>query len=564
MTGVLLAGRYRLEEVLGRGGMGVVWRAVDERIGRQVALKMLPSAYSAPGAQERLASEAVALGRIWDPRVVAVLDYGQHSDGTVFVVMELVSGRTLDEAAVGAPVPVILDWAAQICRALEVTHAAGLLHRDIKPGNVMVTPAGSVKLLDFGIAHFVRETDREPRLTADGQAMGTPAYMAPEQLGTPEGADSRSDLYALGCLLYELLTGMLPEHGGFHERKLPPAPSILARTALSPEVDTLVLALLAPRPQDRPTDAATARELVTAAMDAWTRDHGPDSFGHTPDGFPQRQAPSPHDPTVLLGDLDPGRARTVAVSAPGQAPTRLMPVPMSGLDRLRELADWQREHPEACRDPRSPAVKELRHLVEELAFLPEGLLAHTDLSGLNLDGAVLIHGRLAEARLEGTQLSFVLMPSADLRGARLTNADLSGTYLGSADLAGADLSSAQLYATHLTEAEMTGVCLRGANLAAAIMSEANLSGADLRGTVLHGASLREARCTHADLSGADVRGADLTGADLSGVRWSVETLWPFESSALRRMSSPSDAPGGFVLPNPCTSPKLRRLLDGDH
>ncbi|MFD6553174.1 pentapeptide repeat-containing protein [Streptomyces sp. NPDC058398] len=564
MTQALLAGRYRLKDVLGRGGMGVVWRAEDERIGRTVALKVLPPEYGVPAAQERLASEARALGRIWDPCVVAVLDYGQDADGTVFVVMELVAGHTLDRAAADASVPLILDWAGQICRALEVTHAAGLLHRDIKPGNVMVTPTGTVKLLDFGIARFVREPDRAHPLTLAGQAVGTPAYMAPEQLGAPGATDGRADLYALGCVLYELLTGARPECGGLYERKLPPPPSLHSREPLPPEVDGLVLALLAPGPKDRPADAGTARAMVGAAMDAWTRTHGPAGAWSAAPSWPARSgagatpgAPAPFDPTVLLDAEAPS-------PAPGRATrTRVMPMSPSGLDRVRELAGWQRGHQEACRDPRTPAVKELRRLVEELAQLPGGLLAHVDLSGLNLDGAVLIQAGLAGALLTGTQLSFVLMPFADLREANLVGADLAGTYLGSADLAGADLSDAQLYTTHFTEANLTGARLAGANLVAAVLSDADLSGADLRGAILHGASLREAQLRGADLSGADLRGADLAGADLSGVRWSVETCWPFPSTALRKLSYSSQAPGGFVLPDACASPKLRRLLDGD-
>ncbi|MFE2302942.1 serine/threonine-protein kinase [Streptomyces sp. NPDC059445] len=567
MTQALLAGRYRLKDVLGRGGMGVVWRAEDERIGRTVALKVLPSAYGVPAAQERLASEARALGRIWDPRVVAVLDYGQDTDGTVFVVMELVAGHTLDRAAAGAPVPLILDWAGQICRALEVTHAAGLLHRDIKPGNVMVTPTGTVKLLDFGIARFVREPDQAHPLTLAGQAVGTPPYMAPEQLGAPGTTDGRADLYALGCVLYELLTGARPDCGGLYERKLPSPPSLYSREPLPPEVDGLVLALLAPERADRPADAGTACAMVGAAMDAWSRTHGPAGLGSdapTPPGGgaggpgDTPGTPSPYDSTVLLDGVAPSPVRGGAV-----ARTRVMPMSLSGLDRVRELADWQRGHREACRDPRTPAVKELRHLVEDLVYLPEGLLAHIDLSGLNLDSAVLIQGRLAGARLTGTQLSFALMPFADLREAHLAGADLAGTYLGSANLVGADLSNAQLYTTHLTEANLAGARLTEANLVSAVLSDADLKGADLRGAILHGASLRDARLRGADLSGADLRGTDLAGADLSGVQWSVETCWPFPSTALRKLSYSSQAPGGFVLPDPGTSWKLRRLLDGD-
>ncbi|MFI1439779.1 protein kinase domain-containing protein [Streptomyces fructofermentans] len=569
MADTLLAGRYRLHDILGRGGMGVVWRAVDERIDRTVALKVLPPAYGAPAAQQRLAAEARALGRLWDPRVVAVLDYGQDRDGTVFVVMELVTGRTLDEAAANAPVPVVLDWAAQICQALEVTHAAGLLHRDIKPRNVMVTSAGTVKLLDFGIARFVRDTDRPSGLTLDGQVLGTPAYMAPEQLGPPDAVDGRADLYALGGVLYELLTGALPQCGGLYDRTLPPPPSALTGGARCPELDALVLALLAPSAGDRPEDAAAARRSVAAAMDAWTREHGPGALPGAPVGpVAERPPVASYDPTVVLGAQEADGTRTVPVpgSRPVLAATRRLPrhtaVPASPLARVRELADWQRAHPDASRDPRTPAVRELRHLVEELATPPQELLTGCDLSGLNLDGSVLIHGRLAGARLTATGLSFALMSFADLRGARPVGCDFSGAYLGGAVLAGADLTDARFYAAHLTEADLTDACLRRADLTGARLSDARLVTADLRGAVLRGAALREALLCGADLSGADLRGADLTGSDPSGARWSVDTHWPFEQSALRRLSRPSGEAGGFVLPDPRTSPRLRRLLDG--
>jgi len=493
--------------------MGVVWRATDERIGRVVAVKTLPPAYGLPLAQERLAHEARALGRVWDPRVVAVLDYGRDDDGTVYVVMELVEGRTLREAAAAEPpcVTTVLDWIDQILRALEVTHAAGLLHRDIKPANLMVTPAGVVKLLDFGIAKVVQDVSRRLHLTPAGQVVGTPDYMAPELVDPDAAPDARTDLYAVGCVLYRLITRVHPEIGTLLTRVAPPPPSSLV-PGLPAELDAVALALLAPLPCDRPADAADARKRIDEAAHAWARV-----------GAPRR---------------GPG-------GAVGSTPAR-----------LRVLVERVRATPGSRGDAR-----ELRRLIEDLAWETGAELFGCDLAGLplshiDLGAAVLTEVNLKGADLRGAALGDAKLGRADLTEAVLNRATLNRALLFEADLTHADLMHANLvharmgYA-RLTHARLHRANLTDANLAHAILdhvdapranlSEAYLKRASLVGAILARSTLTRANLaavdlTRADLTGASLVGADLTDADLTdaastGTRlgaatWSDATRWP--------------------------------------
>jgi len=202
-----LAGRYQLVQVVGRGGMGEVWAARDLRLGRDVAVKLLsPQMASPAGVRERFEAEARSAARLNHPNVVSVYDTGEH-DGVAFLVMELLPGRTLaDELAVG---PLTSERARgvglEVLSALGASHRAGILHRDIKPGNVLLSADGTVKVGDFGIAKSVDGL----HLTTVGMIVGTVGYMAPERLaGQP--ATPQSDLYALGVVLYEALTGQMP------------------------------------------------------------------------------------------------------------------------------------------------------------------------------------------------------------------------------------------------------------------------------------------------------------------------------------------------------------------
>lgn len=213
----LLGGRYRLVQQLGEGGTGQVWEAQDETLGRPAAVKLV-SLLAGGGslgneARARFLREARITARLQHPNIVTIHDLGEQGVGdskVPFLVMELVRGEGLDVILRRGAVsmPDAARWGAQIGDALADAHNAGIMHRDIKPSNVLITPSGTVKVLDFGIARAADPYATTDRLTQTGFIVGTPPYMAPEQArGFPE---PRSDLYALGCLLFELITGRLP------------------------------------------------------------------------------------------------------------------------------------------------------------------------------------------------------------------------------------------------------------------------------------------------------------------------------------------------------------------
>src|SRR6266513_95637 len=207
----ILAGRYRLVRLIDRGGMAEVWEGKDEILDRPVAIKILHPRLAGDGQfEERFRLEAVAAARLAHPNVVATFDTGLD-DGVAYIVMELVAGRTLrevlrDEGAL--PVAKAVAMAAAVADALHYAHEAGIVHRDVKPGNILVGHDGRVKVADFGIAKAA--TDRD--LTQSGALLGTAKYLAPEQVGgNPQ--DRRSDVYGLGVVLYEMLRGKPPFTG---------------------------------------------------------------------------------------------------------------------------------------------------------------------------------------------------------------------------------------------------------------------------------------------------------------------------------------------------------------
>src|SRR5262245_15744548 len=201
-------GGHEILGTLGRGGMGVVYRARHLRLGREVALKVLPS--GRPDAAARFEREARALARLDHENIVRVHDFGEEQ-GEFYIAMELVEGRTLREELAGGPLPVerARAVAGAVCRALAAAHQRGVIHRDIKPENVLLGNDGSVKVADFGITRLLG-ADADDRLTRTGALVGTPHYVAPERLAHPAAADHRVDLYAVGVLLYEMLTGHVP------------------------------------------------------------------------------------------------------------------------------------------------------------------------------------------------------------------------------------------------------------------------------------------------------------------------------------------------------------------
>ncbi|MFD0866330.1 serine/threonine-protein kinase, partial [Tessaracoccus lubricantis] len=214
--GYVLAGRYLLEEKLGRGGMSTVWRARDQVLDREVAVKVVNEMEDAEITAERFRRETRVTAALNHPNIVTVFDAGVDND-RAFLVMELLPGATLadDLRTRGAlPFDEIRSIALQVTAALGAAHEAGLVHRDVKPGNIARTADGGVKVLDFGITHILDEAvnDSGSPLTATGAVIGTAAYLAPEQ-ARGQRVDQRADLYALGCVLYALITGRPPFQG---------------------------------------------------------------------------------------------------------------------------------------------------------------------------------------------------------------------------------------------------------------------------------------------------------------------------------------------------------------
>ncbi|MDF6022866.1 serine/threonine-protein kinase [Streptomyces sp. JH34] len=274
----LIQSRYRLLDLIGRGGMGEVWRARDESLGRQVAVKCLkPMGPQHDQAftrvlRERFRREARVAAALQHRGVTVVHDFGE-SDGVLYLVMELLEGRNLsqlleDNKQHPLPVADVVDIAEQVADALGYTHRQGIVHRDLKPANIMRLDDGAVKLCDFGIARLGHEIGFTSRLTGTGIAMGTPHYMSPEQISGGE-VDHRSDLYSLGCVLYEIATGVPPfdmEDAWsvlVGHRDTVPEPPRSHRAELPGYFDEVVLELLAKTPDERPSDAGDLRQRIT-------------------------------------------------------------------------------------------------------------------------------------------------------------------------------------------------------------------------------------------------------------------------------------------------------------
>ncbi|WP_171166663.1 serine/threonine-protein kinase [Streptomyces sp. I05A-00742] len=276
----LIQGRYQLLDRIGRGGMGEVWRARDESLGRHVAVKCLKPL----GPQheqsylrvlrERFRREARVAASLQHRGITVVHDFGE-SDGVLYLVMELLDGRNLsqlleDNKQHPLPVPEVVEIAEQVGAALAHTHRQGIVHRDLKPANIMRLTDGTVKICDFGIARLGHDIGFTARLTGTGIAMGTPHYMSPEQIGA-RAVDHRSDLYSLGCVLYEVATGTPPFDMDdawavlVGHRDTAPRPPREFRPELPEVLERLILDLLAKDPDDRPDDAAELVHRLTGA-----------------------------------------------------------------------------------------------------------------------------------------------------------------------------------------------------------------------------------------------------------------------------------------------------------
>jgi serine/threonine protein kinase len=319
----LVTERYELGDLLGRGGMGEVRLSVDHKLDRVVAVKLLRQDMAAqPSIRRRFEAEARAAAQVVHPNVVLVLDTGEQ-DGVPFIVMERLSGRTLREEIREGPLTAAATQRVglQVLAALDAAHRAGLVHRDIKPGNILVADPGVWKVADFGIAKSLEAADSE--LTSAGLVLGTPAYLAPERLnGTP--ATVSSDLYAVGAVLYQCLTGRPP-----FEADSPlalaalvatqrPEPLAQCRPDLAPRLAATVERAMAADPADRFRSARAMAAALQEAIDDEDDTVALDATRRSPARLPVPPA------TVAPATAAPATAAPATVALPSSRP-RLRP-----------------------------------------------------------------------------------------------------------------------------------------------------------------------------------------------------------------------------------------------
>jgi serine/threonine-protein kinase len=285
-------GSYRLGELLGRGGMGEVYKATHTMLARPAAIKLIRTeslgagnSDSAQLALRRFTREAEAAANLRSPHTVEVYDFGVTDDQTLYFVMEMLEGMDLESlVAQSGPLPAgrVIYIVRQVCESLAEAHARGLVHRDIKPANIHVGRVGLqhdfVKVLDFGLVKEVTRPSQDTLVTAAGLALGTPSYMAPE-LALGEEVDGRADVYALGCVAYFLLTGRMVFEADNsmrlmvkHIEEKPVAPSLRTELRIPPSLDDAVLGCLAKDPALRTPSAVAFAAALTAAeadTDPW-------------------------------------------------------------------------------------------------------------------------------------------------------------------------------------------------------------------------------------------------------------------------------------------------------
>ncbi|MCB9534936.1 MAG: protein kinase [Myxococcales bacterium] len=351
LLGITVAERYRIERRIGVGGMGTVYLGVHTRIGQKVAIKVLHERYAGDAQLTlRFENEALTYGQVTHPNLVNLHDYGRTHDGTFFMVLEYCPGISLAQLLrqeKRLEPPQATDIILQVAQGLGAAHAAGIVHRDLKPENVILTETRPgryhARLLDFGIAK--RLDDDGPRLTQAGMVFGTPEYMAPEQ-ARGETVDARSDVYALGCVFYELLTGKPPFTGSnkmnvMHRQasEVPPPPSFKLDTEVPGAIETAVMRCLEKRPDDRFPDAATLIEALDGAL-------GADRLTPMPlapaAAAPATEAPSATSAPQVSSEDDSRAADSAPFQLGGAAPAAADPLERSFVDTppgLRGLGD---------------------------------------------------------------------------------------------------------------------------------------------------------------------------------------------------------------------------------
>jgi serine/threonine protein kinase len=369
-------GEYRVEDQIGSGGMGVVYRATAPGTGQSVAIKVLSTAAARSASSVgRFILEVRAVNEIRHPNLVDIFSFGQLTDGRYYYVMEFLEGcslgalmRARGPLAPAEVLPIFMD----VLAALEATHAKGIVHRDLKPDNVFLVPAGPAggsrgKLLDFGLAKLVEPPAGSPPLTAAGMAVGTPQYMAPEQCKAGK-VDGRTDLYALGVMLYEALTGKLPCDGKStleiweaQVRRVPRRPIELAH-GITRELDSLVMTLLAKHPGERFASASVTAQALGRLM------RNPQRVPHLPRWASAGDPPSPDAILARVSARAPDLVSMLATGASASDVARAIPssilstdvIPLGGAAPVAVAAEERAEGARSLRalpDPRLAIVE---------------------------------------------------------------------------------------------------------------------------------------------------------------------------------------------------------------
>lgn len=460
MTAVLSAGdivgTYRVVRMLGQGGMGAVYEVEHPQIGRRAVIKLLHlDIRKHPSLFQRFVNEARAANQIDHPGVVQVFEFGQLPDGTPWMLMEYLPGDALDKRlrqfknAVGLAVPEVLTILHQLATILRVAHAAGIVHRDLKPGNVVLVPDPAVPsgervhLLDFGIAKLLNDSVLEEEgaaavKTAVGSMLGTPAYMAPEQCRASDSVDGQADVYALGVIGYQLLSGRLPfrdaQPMALMAAKLTESAPLIVELvpSLNPNLASLVMSMLAKEPGDRPTMPQIEVALTTLlglAPPKWTTSHprvtplgnrsdlnsgllagvlstGSEDTNSVPNSaIPVTEQPTP--PPIAVSGVEPVAGSS---NPPGGGARRVTEPLVPAIPKEPSIGQQPTRSEVATRRSWSPLIALL--LIGSLAttagilWMPAGVRDHAQKNG----ATDLSHGLVAPSLPESVQLDLGAVP----------------------------------------------------------------------------------------------------------------------------------------------------------
>ncbi len=311
-------GQYTLESKIGEGGMGAVWRASHALLRRPTAVKLLPPEAMSDAAIRRFEREVQLTARLTHPNTVAIYDYGRTRDGIFYYAMELIEGTDLERlVAAHGPLPPerVAHLLIQVCGALGEAHDLGLVHRDVKPANVLVAMRQHEhefsKLVDFGLVKSVKSETPELGLTATNALTGTPLYLSPEAIQDPDSVNAQSDLYALGAVAWYLLAGRPVFEGrtvvevcALHLHEAPRRPSELVASEVPAELEAIVLSCLAKKPEARPDGARALRELLqgTGLAERWTQSRAEDWWRVSGRHASQVEASGPRTIAVAVDD----------------------------------------------------------------------------------------------------------------------------------------------------------------------------------------------------------------------------------------------------------------------